>query len=621
MDFLFIRTKLQAIIALKLISEGELSKKFIFIKNYWKNKDEDSESLETLYSHIESQSYKTLHFIEDTGLIRNSLLILFLSFICSITRGKFYFAGINLYSFAIALKFNPFLKFITFDDGVANILKNSLYYSKQKLQTSNWNIGRNLLNLLFPFGSCYYIRQKGTRHFSIYKNKENILLNGVVNYLKISWRDYLSEQDKLQIKKLYSGKLKILIGTDFSNLENFYLSELFENRELRFDIIIPHPRDNSELLRFPNVLELDSLAESLLDELSSNSSILQIEVYHFTSSATIPFLKDKKFKFIDLKENFFFKVEEGSLKFDLRLVVYVDTIPHLESARSIQKQFFSKSFHYVTNNSQIFKKLDKASSTLIESKWSMLRFAAKLTKNQFDGILVARVDDIYFQILFKFSGIENILTFDEGLFTVQNNSIYNSQVKIDIQNGLRAYLSSKLYNLPLPAANILEQSKLHFTHFSKANFSRSVIHDDKIVEIRRSNQRYQIKKIFIGQPWHYMGLDSKHLKILSNYINSNEFDLYLIHPREEISIIENLIHPSISFIKMHSSAEVFLQKLINVSLSEVYTIASTLVTSLGSHSIIKVVSNHTFPNEVKISQDNLCKTLDCQKTHYEFIEI
>jgi hypothetical protein len=621
MDFLFIRTKLQAIIALKLISEGELSKKFIFIKNYWKNRDEDSESLEALYSYIESQSYKTLHFIEGSGLIRNSLLILFFSFICSITRGKFYFAGINLYNFAISIRLNPFLKFITFDDGIANILENSLYYSKEKLQTSNLNIGRNLLNLLFPFGSCYYIRQKGTRHFSIYKDNKNILINGVVNHIEISWKDYLSDQDKLQIKKLYPGKLKILIGTDFSNLENFYLSEVLENNELKFDIIIPHPRDNSELLRFPNVLELDSLAESFLDELRSTSSIREIEVYHFTSSATIPFIEDKKFKFIDLKEGFSSKAKEGSLKLDSRLLVYVDTIPHLESVKNIQIQFFNKSFQYVTNNSQIFKKLGKDSSTLVNSKKSMLRFARKLTKNEFDGILVARVDEIYFQILFKFSKIENIYTFDEGLFTVQHDSIYNSQVKIDIQNGLRAYLSSKLYNLPLPAANFLEESKLHFTHFSKANFSRSVIHDDKIVEIRSSNQRYQIKKIFIGQPWHYMGLDSKHLKILSNYINSNEFDLYLIHPREEISIIENLIHPSISFIKMHSSAEVFLQKLINVSLSEVYTIASTLVTGLGSHSIIKVVSNHTFPNEVKISQDNLCKTLDCQKTHYEFIEI
>ena len=139
MDILFVRTKLQASIALNLIETGEISNRFIFIKNFWKTAEEDAHQIQDAYLKISKKAVFTSFFIEAKGTTKSTVFIWLLSLIPIITNGKFLFAGINLYSFALVAKFNPFLKINTFDDGSANVRSYSIYFNEDPLPTSKKN--------------------------------------------------------------------------------------------------------------------------------------------------------------------------------------------------------------------------------------------------------------------------------------------------------------------------------------------------------------------------------------------------------------------------------------------------------------------------------------------------
>ena len=64
MDIIFVRTKLQALIALNLVTENLISRNFIFVKCHQKNINEDAIELDFLYKKIEKKAFYTTHIVE-----------------------------------------------------------------------------------------------------------------------------------------------------------------------------------------------------------------------------------------------------------------------------------------------------------------------------------------------------------------------------------------------------------------------------------------------------------------------------------------------------------------------------------------------------------------------------
>jgi len=127
-DIIFVRTKLQALVVLNLLTEDLISKNFIFVKCHQNDIDEDPEEINFFYNKIEKKAFYTTHLVEANGLIRGSLQVYLLSILALISCGKFFLASINYYGFSIAAKLNPLIKIITFDDGISNFYKNSDYF-------------------------------------------------------------------------------------------------------------------------------------------------------------------------------------------------------------------------------------------------------------------------------------------------------------------------------------------------------------------------------------------------------------------------------------------------------------------------------------------------------------
>jgi len=623
MDIVFVRTKLQATIVNKLIERGSIGRNFIFVKNYWKNTEEDSQHVYNAYDELATKSKYTTFFIEQEGIIRNTLFIWILSLIACFSGGKFFFAGINLYSFALVRKFNPFLKIYTFDDGAANIRSTTIYYSETPLPKNN-KLSRSFINALLPNGAAFYTRQKISKHFSIYPNKENIVSSNKIEFINLDWNKNFSTTDKQIIHdRIFKSEVNILIGTAPYEHQDNVVTFLKRKYQDHFDLILLHPRDTSEVQMWKNAFHFESLAEGLIAYLIEIPDVKKCNIYHFNSSALDTIQEKSKLNFVNLLEeahDYFHATSDNQLFRNEKILVYVDTFPHLRFARDIEKFIPSAKLTFITSNLEIFHRLDTSKDMFLKRKRNALRLASK-EKESFDALLAARVDDLNFQLLYKLLSPTKLYTFDEGLFTIQLDSIYNSQLTIPKSVGWKYFLSSKLINFPMPAAFFYQNTDYHFTKFKKQNFDRSLIDADKVLIIDAEEKIAGISSIFVGQPWQFMYLSKAAVKQIAKFINNLCPEIYLIHPREDFAKIDKYLNPNISRVICKSSAEDFINRIIGTEKRDIYTVASTLVVGLSEQGRIRLVTSEKFDERVKFGQQNLVKTLDSQGLPYKEIKI
>lgn len=615
MDILFVRTKLQASIALNLIETGEISNRFIFIKNFWKNAEEDSHQIQDAYLKISKKAVFTSFFIEANGTTKSTVFIWLLSLIPIITNGKFLFAGINLYSFALVAKFNPFLKINTFDDGSANIRSYSIYFNEEPLPTSK-KIGTLIVNKFFKKGAAFYNRQRTLQHFSIYPGKENIVPKSKIKFINLDLS--IDDRDTSRLSKVIKPKMRVLIGTTLEHPCNIF-SFLKRNFENSFDLVILHPRDLSSLRLWKNAYHFHSIAENIISYLESLSIVTDLEIYHFDSSVTLSLKNSKKINLINVLKKFPIE-DENTFNEKENFLVFVDTNPHLTMALEIEKRFSWAKFTYCTNNSEIFNRLNSSRDIYFNNRFEILKMFLWKKEKKFTSILIARVDDLDFQLLYKLLSPLKLYTFDEGLFTIQPHSIYNSQETITKKDGIKKYLSYIFFKFPIPVTYFYKNNNFHFTNFNINNFTKSIIDSKKLRPIKLSNIQQKIKKIFVGQPWQYMYFSEKALDQVTSFINKTSPDIYLIHPRENFSIIDKDIDAGISRIKCHSSSEKFVNQLAADEGVELFTVASTLVVGI-SNAQIKLIRSQSFDERIIFGQKNLSNTLELEGSKFDIIEI
>jgi len=307
-DIIFVRTKLQALIVLNLLAQKRISKNFTFVKCHFNEINEDSEEISFFYNKIEKKAFYTTHLVEKKGLIRCSLQVYLLSILALISCGKFFLAGINYYGFSIVAKFNPLIKIITFDDGMANFYKKSEYFKHEKLD-DNLSVLRSFLNFLFPNGSPSFLRKKTILHYTIFKNFENIVPNNRLKHVEIDWNSHLSNEDLFFLKKFVKSEVSVLIGTVFHESEPTIKNDEqtrhsiknFEEKYLsKIDFIISHPRDSSNFSRLKISRSLNGTAESAIGFLQNQSRVEKINIYHFRSTAILTVMTFSKVKLFDM---------------------------------------------------------------------------------------------------------------------------------------------------------------------------------------------------------------------------------------------------------------------------------------------------------------------------------
>lgn len=298
MNYVVVRTKLQAILALELLKNGQIVKPFTLIELYQFNVGEDSKSVYKFYDLLSNQAEKTLKIIQANGFWRAAARLFLSCCYAKLTGGKLYVAVLDFYPLAIALKLCRGFNIMSFDDGTANIqVRNSSYHSTAPL--SGKGIKRWLARLLFSKGSSYFIRSRIDQHFTLYPQERNIVPSDKCVAIRLNWENYLLPADK---SNLPDDVRKIMLGTVYEEYGAVEKTNLLKN--IRDDILnicdlyIPHPRENLSF-ESPKIFNLNSPAESLIEYLIKKGDLT---VYHFNSSAVVSYVENHRLEIIDLEK-------------------------------------------------------------------------------------------------------------------------------------------------------------------------------------------------------------------------------------------------------------------------------------------------------------------------------
>lgn len=280
MELFICHTPLQAKIAMRVIEEEKIASYHLFYFTHVKN-----ETQLRYYNELSKNAQDSIFYLCEAKFPK------YFSVIKDVFRGKryssIYVASVDNIYVHLALTYCRFDLLKTFDDGGANIDQNSLYYVSERSWFTDF--------VYFVLGSRYHlnkVKNESVRHFSIYKNRKNIVPR--LTHIDLFNKSVIRRHD---ISRL--GECTVFLGSYFNyisrNNSDVLLGKLgvfFASRENVF--YIPHPMESSE--HFTNVsrLERGKLAEDLILELGERYE--QVNVYGIASSALfnlldIPWIK------------------------------------------------------------------------------------------------------------------------------------------------------------------------------------------------------------------------------------------------------------------------------------------------------------------------------------------
>jgi len=426
-----------------------------------------------------------------------------------------------------------------------------------------------------------------------------------------NWEGTYSEKDLKNLSKVIQEDLTILIGSHLTTPQINSIERLeFENIDYVFS--------NSKLSlaegsREQKLQVLDLNLNLTFDFLIQHPDCKKINILYFQDDLPEAVPHNRKIKFFNLNT-----ITRGldPLSNCNKILVYIDTISHLKKVQLIELEYPFKKFIFMTSSKEIFLQLNEDIDIYFFSKIQLLLHVFLKKMPIFDSILIARVDDLYFKLLYRFNSFCKLLTFDEGLFTIYNRSVYNSPSNLSGRHSLL----HKIFDLK-DSSFFYSKTDHHFTWFQKERFEGLSIPCERLIKLENHIKQNSITKIFIGQPWHYMFPNKFFMQSLSQFINKNNIDIYLTHPREDIGIISQQLRPEISLVTSHSAGEVFINKLLAEQDIEIFTIASTLVTGISGNASIVILESPFIDKEIIRSQENLKETLASNGTNFKVLAI
>lgn len=168
---------------------------------------------------------------------------------------------------------------------------------------------------------------------------------------------------------------------------------------------------------------------------------------------------------------------------------------------------------------------------------SLIELRRKWPSTVYKRIYIASIDSFLFRFIIKKNSNASLIGFDDGSANISENSYYYNLNKFK-----RANLYSRLIGLP-QAEEIVDQLTKHYTIYDGF---KNIVPKDKLITLQvfdskssSSNPSDKALTFFIGQPFHEY-LNSKELSILLNWLEGQSIDYYVMHPREQKPLIDNI---------------------------------------------------------------------------------
>lgn len=236
----------------------------------------DNEKYRYYYKKLEKISCNSFYYVPKDGFLG------FLEYIHILKKKGFaekyincFLASIDSRHFQYIISKNKNTNIYTFDDGTANIIKNSVYYTNEKIPS--WK--KLIWNFIGIDSYMEDIKKSSRKHYTLYENVSNIIEN--TEYLKL-FECSKSKSESTKKINIYLGQPLMEISDKFT--EQYILSNL---NHLNIDYYFPHPREkiipkgNFEIISTPLIFE-----DYIVEYLAQNIQV-RVNIYSYISSALL----------------------------------------------------------------------------------------------------------------------------------------------------------------------------------------------------------------------------------------------------------------------------------------------------------------------------------------------
>jgi beta-galactosamide-alpha-2,3-sialyltransferase len=236
----------------------------------------DNEKYRNYYKNLEKISRNSLYYVPKGGCLG------FLDYIKVLKKNGFLINYVNCFLASIDSRHFQYViskcgktNVYTFDDGTANIIRNSLYYTHQPPNLFKKIIWRFLgIHLYMDDIKCM-----SKKHYTLYNNMPNIIEN--TEYLNL-FECSKSKSESTKKINIYLGQPLMEISDKFTEQ---YILKTLDN--IQIDYYFPHPREkiipkgNFEIISTPLIFE-----DYLIEYLAENKTV-DINLYSYISSALL----------------------------------------------------------------------------------------------------------------------------------------------------------------------------------------------------------------------------------------------------------------------------------------------------------------------------------------------
>jgi hypothetical protein len=295
MHYVVIRTKLQAIIVRKMVEMGLIRGDVHLVQFYQDADDASKQDLQHQASDLKSVTGRTTA-ISRSGAGMPGLFLYFMYMLWNARlRGhRVYFANINWFPFALALKLCPGQEIFTFDDGSANIQERESSYLSHA-SSRRPGLGGWLARRIFPEGCASFVRGRIQRHCTIYPDVANIVPDSRLDTIRIDWDELLGDADRIALP---AGVRRIVLGSVYQSIARPagpVTERDIEQARQWADLYIPHPRDAAARDRADVFVKYP--AESIISHYAKSGEVV---VAHYNSSAALSFRDDPHVHLVNL---------------------------------------------------------------------------------------------------------------------------------------------------------------------------------------------------------------------------------------------------------------------------------------------------------------------------------
>lgn len=204
----------------------------------------------------------------------------------------FYLASIDnrFFQYVISKSIGDF-DILTFDDGLANIIQNSIYLNSESFFKKA---------VLYLMGVRYFTHDlwcKSSKHYSIYRDIPNVFFN-VENIHLFESGSTISDKEVKEIK--------IFLGQPFNEVfdssSKQYIAKII--KLFSIDYYFPHPREREPFIGESEIINTSLIFEDYIVDLMEENPNLRLKLYAITSGAVLNFINNPNIEINYIKNNF-----------------------------------------------------------------------------------------------------------------------------------------------------------------------------------------------------------------------------------------------------------------------------------------------------------------------------